>query len=400
MTLFSVTKSQIDSYNASNKTIIYWISDDGTSTNQFEVYNGGNLNGTIFNAITDIELGATAVIFGTIKKYGSVYEFQAGNYLISYTTPIRSIEFTFTPNTFIKSGEEGAFTYECEVDNVTATYVSSNPSVLEIIDATTGAYRAKAAGSALITLTLSKGGDSGSKTVGVNVASISSVSEAYTVASSLSNNETTSEYYYVKGYVIDLDADGYSRSIDVTDGINVIRLFFGASNIDYENIVNSDTNIGSKITVFGRIQNYSGLYELKDLVVDDVESADADSFSAAAYVILNEECEIGPSAVSSGTWSMLAEAYNCLSSTEKEKLTAADVTPYGSNVVKWVNRYTIICNNSSLSNFMTRSDISSRFISDDSSIETSNTMIIYAVIGLSSLLAISSLILIKRKKHR
>lgn len=86
--------SQIDSYNDTYHSITYWISDDGTTSNQFEVYSGKGLNGANFASIYDIELGATVVVYGTMKLYGqnpAVYEFVQNNCLKSYTEPVKTL---------------------------------------------------------------------------------------------------------------------------------------------------------------------------------------------------------------------------------------------------------------------------------------------------------------------
>ena len=76
--------SQIDSYNSNS--ITYWISDDGTTTNQMEVYKGKGLNNANFTAITNLEVGDVVVVYGTLMLYNStIYEFNTGNYLISRT---------------------------------------------------------------------------------------------------------------------------------------------------------------------------------------------------------------------------------------------------------------------------------------------------------------------------
>ena len=75
---------QIDSidttqyYNAT-----YWISDDGTSSNPLEIYRGKYLNNTNFSSQTDIKVGDTVTVYGTLKKYGSTYEYDSGNYITS-----------------------------------------------------------------------------------------------------------------------------------------------------------------------------------------------------------------------------------------------------------------------------------------------------------------------------
>ena len=86
--------SQIDGYNDSYHSITYWISDDGTTSNQFEVYSGKGLNGANFASVDDIELGATVVVYGTMKLYGqnpAVYEFTQNSRLKSYTEPVKTL---------------------------------------------------------------------------------------------------------------------------------------------------------------------------------------------------------------------------------------------------------------------------------------------------------------------
>lgn len=76
--------SQVDSYNSTYNSVTYWISEDGATTNQFEVYSGKNLNNTNFSSKDDVEVGADVIIYGYIKKFNSTYEFDKNNYLVSY----------------------------------------------------------------------------------------------------------------------------------------------------------------------------------------------------------------------------------------------------------------------------------------------------------------------------
>ena len=78
--------SQVDSYNNNYNSITYWISDDGTTTNQFEVCGGLSfVNGTAFSSINDIQVDDVVVVKGNIKYYSnsSVYEFEQNNNLVS-----------------------------------------------------------------------------------------------------------------------------------------------------------------------------------------------------------------------------------------------------------------------------------------------------------------------------
>ena len=108
--------SQIDSY-ASNK-ITYWISDDGTTTNQMEVYQGKGLNGANFSAKTDLTVGDEVVVSGDLQKYGDIYEFSANSELLSFIPKVKAP--TFSPaagavaantNVTISTTTEGATIY-------------------------------------------------------------------------------------------------------------------------------------------------------------------------------------------------------------------------------------------------------------------------------------------------
>lgn len=75
--------SQIDSYNSTYKSITYWISDDGGTTTQLQVYSGKGLNGADFTAKENLTVGKTVVIKGTLKKYNTTYEFDKTSSIIS-----------------------------------------------------------------------------------------------------------------------------------------------------------------------------------------------------------------------------------------------------------------------------------------------------------------------------
>ena len=102
--------SQVDSYNSTYNSITYWISEDGTTTSdQLEVYSGKGLNNTNFTSINDVVVGATVVVYGTLKKFNSTtYEFDKNNYLTSYTAPTVTVEApTFNPADGTTFGNEG-----------------------------------------------------------------------------------------------------------------------------------------------------------------------------------------------------------------------------------------------------------------------------------------------------
>ena len=65
----------------------YWISDDGSETDKFEIYKGKGLSGADFTDESDVQVGDEVVVYGTIKKYGTTYEFNNGSQIYSFNRP-------------------------------------------------------------------------------------------------------------------------------------------------------------------------------------------------------------------------------------------------------------------------------------------------------------------------
>lgn len=71
--------SQIDNVYV-NGTAQYWISDDGTTTTQLEIYSGKSLGGNYFQAENEICVDDHVVVYGRLKLYNnSVNEFDSGS---------------------------------------------------------------------------------------------------------------------------------------------------------------------------------------------------------------------------------------------------------------------------------------------------------------------------------
>ena len=87
-------------YNSQFGNITYNISADGSTTaDQLQAYRGKSYNGANFTSENDILVGATVVIFGTLKMHtDGTYEFEANNQLVSYIAPTVAVEApTFSP---------------------------------------------------------------------------------------------------------------------------------------------------------------------------------------------------------------------------------------------------------------------------------------------------------------
>ena len=80
--------------NATFGSLSYYISDDGTTGNELQVFGGFSFDGKKFTSIDDIKVGDVVVVYGKLKKYGTTYELDKNNILISLngtTTGITNI---------------------------------------------------------------------------------------------------------------------------------------------------------------------------------------------------------------------------------------------------------------------------------------------------------------------
>ena len=66
-----------------NGKMNYYISDDGTETNKFQIYKGKGINGADFTATSEVQVGDVVVVTGNIKKYNTTYEIDEDNQLVS-----------------------------------------------------------------------------------------------------------------------------------------------------------------------------------------------------------------------------------------------------------------------------------------------------------------------------
>lgn len=79
--------SKVESFNEKYGSITYWISTDGTEkSQQFECYSGLNIGGEKFTSVDDMKVGSSVIVYGQMKKYGDVYEFNYNNELVSVAT--------------------------------------------------------------------------------------------------------------------------------------------------------------------------------------------------------------------------------------------------------------------------------------------------------------------------
>ena len=75
-------------YNTQYKNITFNVSDDGaTTTPQFQFFRNQKDAENTYAEDPKIEVGATVIGYGILKKYNKTYEFDEGNYLVEYKAP-------------------------------------------------------------------------------------------------------------------------------------------------------------------------------------------------------------------------------------------------------------------------------------------------------------------------
>jgi len=103
------------SFNATYGSLTYYISDDGTTTSQMQIFSGLGIDGAKFTSASDLKVGQTVEVYGVIKDYNSTPEMDKNNTLISVTG-----EGTST------GGETGGGTgVLVSIDNTTVTTTNS-----------------------------------------------------------------------------------------------------------------------------------------------------------------------------------------------------------------------------------------------------------------------------------
>ena len=152
----------------SSGALNYWISDDGTETERFEIYKGKGIGGANFTATSDIQVGDVVVVRGNIVLYGtSTYEFSAGSQLVSLKRKSVS-SLVFEKNAYtVKVGGDLTITASSEDSDGAITYTSSDEEVATI--AADGKVTALKVGETTITATIAETEDYKSTTAEVTL---------------------------------------------------------------------------------------------------------------------------------------------------------------------------------------------------------------------------------------
>ena len=92
--------SKISEVSANYGNATYYISDDGTTTNQYEIFRGYYLNGEKFTSEDQLAVGMEVVVCGKLTVYNSTQEMAQGSKIISINGQGSATEATGLSETF------------------------------------------------------------------------------------------------------------------------------------------------------------------------------------------------------------------------------------------------------------------------------------------------------------
>ena len=357
-------------------------------------------SGTAWEPSSEIS-SQTFTVGSTSGGKGTIFIKSIAVVYASTTAPSVEINNKISELTHGAIGTFSATTYN--PSGATVTWSTSNAEVLSI-NASTGAYEALKSGVATITatITISAIDYTDSMEIIIN-GELISIGEAKSICAALDPNtqETTTYTVKVSGFITDLNADdrdpGYERALMLadakTDGNQLMA--FGVYNT---NPLRSYAVINGTVKFEGKLQNYNGTYEIKNLTLISY-SDDAMTFAKSSYEALNEACEAGTAGVTDEAWNALAEDWTHVDSYSQAKLrTATNEYQYNEDIAHWIDRYDRIVA-SGKANFMGRT-YSSNLINEKTQ-NNNNTMIIIVVssIALISAVSVAFVMLCKRKEQ-
>lgn len=203
----------------------YYISDDGTKTNQLLVYKGKGLNDVAFTAATDLEIGDEVVILGGLTTYNSTKEIAAGNYIVSRKTKADPA-LTVVENVELYVGQKKAVSEFYLIEDDYAGVMSFESSDETVAKVEGDVLKALAVGTAVITVTAAADANykTASETFTVTVKSMDVTPEGSNASSFVKVTKTSDitdgEYLIVYEGDATHDAVAFNGSLETLDAAN------------------------------------------------------------------------------------------------------------------------------------------------------------------------------------
>ena len=417
---------QIDSYSSQWKSIQYWISDDGSTTNALEVYSGKGLNGADFSSKDDLTLKYSVVVRGDLKKFNTTYEFDKSSQILSYTAPqIVSVDGIASAPESIYVGQELLVSEVLlNVTYSSGVHSTINPTSIVLDTSEAGedvqgtAYYGEV-GSATFTIDVVEKDFSGEHVLSSNateyIANLTNElfhanvenSEAFTLVDStnfrLYGSPNTGDFMMYNaasvtlsapaGYVITKVAAyayaGDSKDATLTIGGIAHAVSSTATYWTYENWV-----FGNSVTITSSSRIWANTITITLAKVET--SSVCNAFLSAFLNMTAEECTALN--VTEGTWANIMTVFSHI---EADYPDEAELVKEASEYGAAIERYKFIIEKYGYTDFLSKGyvQLSPRFAEDLTLASSNTTMIIIVAIAAVSVVSLAALLIIKKRKH-
>lgn len=248
--------SQIKEVSASFGNATYYISDDGTTTNQFQIYRGKYLNNVKFTSEDQLQTGWTVTVKGKVTLFNTSLEMAQNNYLTSIEKPAGAAPAISGDETFLESttvtitaNQEGATVYYT-TDGTTPTDKSTKyTEPITLTETTTVKAIAYLNGTASEVAEKTF-----TKTEPISVAKALEI---------LANGTQTTSNVYVSGTIVEVSElstqfgnASYTISDDGTS-TSTLTVFRGKYLGNAKFTAEDHINAGNKVVVCGVLKNYA-----------------------------------------------------------------------------------------------------------------------------------------------
>ena len=279
--------SKIDKIDTSFGNATYYISDDGTTTNQLEIYRGNNISNAKFTSEDQLLPKWTVTVKGVLTVYSNTLEMGQGNYITSIVKPsvdvptITGTTAFFDNTTVTISADEGCYiTYTTDgsnpVSSKTATTSDKNTVTFDLTATTTVkavALDANAEMSSAVEQTFTKLDESNA----ISVADALTTADGTTVLvkgivtrTSAYNSNNTNLNYYLADAAADNELEVYRgmglKGADITSADDIAR--------------------GDEVYVYGTLTTYNKTtkeFAASSIILKQTKAEENTSITAAGW---------------------------------------------------------------------------------------------------------------------
>lgn len=282
--------SEIDKIDISNGNATYYISDDGTTTNQLEIFRGNNIGNAKFTSVDQLLPEWTVTVKGVLTVYSNTLEMRQGNYITSIVKPsvnVPTITGTtaFLDNTTVTiTADEGCFiNYTTDgsdpVSSKTAETSDKNTVTFDLTATTTVkavTLDANAEMSSAVEQTFTKLDESNAISVADALTTALTTAEGTTVLVKGIVTRTdayNSKYTNLNYYLADASAD---NELEVYRGMGLK----GADITSADDIARGD-----EVFVYGTLKTYNSTKELdaSSIILKQTKGEEKTSITAAGW---------------------------------------------------------------------------------------------------------------------